>query len=469
MRVALINSNRVFPPIGPIGLEYVAESLHRAGYMPEILDLCWERDVGSAVRRFFNRREFELIGLTIRNTDDCAFGSKQSFLEEQSRIVDLLREVSNAPVVLGGVGFSVMPEQVLKAVKADAGVWGDGEKVFPLVAECMATRQKWSSLPNLVYRDSSKWVRGKPFFPPLEDLPPMSRGWFDNRRYYEEGGQAGFESKRGCSRRCIYCADPVAKGSHIRVRPQAAVVFELRKLMEMGILHFHTCDSEFNIPLSHSLALCEEIITQKLNDRIQWYAYCAPVPFSRRFASLLKRAGCVGINFGGDNGDDFMLKRLGREHTSEDIAKAVRDCKEEGIAVMIDLLLGSPEESEETIKKTIELMKRIQPDCVGISTGVRVYPGTTLSKMVTHNRLEKGMVGDSDRGEPIFFIEPKIASGIFELLEKEIRGDRRFFFLNPSRPEANYNYNSNLMLVQSIQKGARGAYWDILRRRDESS
>jgi radical SAM superfamily enzyme YgiQ (UPF0313 family) len=468
MRIALINSNRIFPPIGPIGLEYVAESLDRAGHTPEVLDLCWEKDIGSAVERFFDRREFELIGLTIRNTDDCAFGSKQSFLDEHRRIVDLLRKVSNAPVILGGVGFSVMPEQVLKKLEADAGVWGDGESVFPLVAECVARKQKWRSVPNLVYRDASKWARGKTLFRPLEDLPPMSRGWVDNRRYYEEGGQAGFESKRGCTGRCIYCADPVAKGTHIRVRPPAAVTFELRKLMERGILHFHTCDSEFNIPLSHSLALCEEINTQKLNDRIQWYTYCAPVPFSRRFARLLRRAGCVGINFGSDSGDDFMLKRLGRDHTSEDIAKAVRDCKEEGIAVMIDLLLGSPEESEESIKKTIELMKRIQPDCVGISTGVRVYPGTPFYKMVSHSRrLRQGIVGDSEREEPLFFVEPMVASGIFELLEKEIKGDKRFFFLNPSRPETNYNYNSNLILVQSIQKGARGAYWDILRRREE--
>ncbi len=29
---------------------------------------------------------------------------------------------------------------------------------------------------------------------------------------------------------------------------------------------------------------------------------------------------------------------------------------------------------------------------------------------------------------------------------------------------ANYNYNENLLLEQAIRKGARGAYWDILRR-----
>jgi hypothetical protein len=28
----------------------------------------------------------------------------------------------------------------------------------------------------------------------------------------------------------------------------------------------------------------------------------------------------------------------------------------------------------------------------------------------------------------------------------------------------NYNYNQNLPLIEAIGKGARGAYWDILRQ-----
>jgi len=41
MRVALVNTNRMKPPIAPIGLEYVAEALGAAGHRVEVLDLCW--------------------------------------------------------------------------------------------------------------------------------------------------------------------------------------------------------------------------------------------------------------------------------------------------------------------------------------------------------------------------------------------------------------------------------------------
>ena len=36
-------------------------------------------------------------------------------------------------------------------------------------------------------------------------------------------------------------------------------------------------------------------------------------------------------------------------------------------------------------------------------------------------------------------------------------------FYDPSRPMQNYNCNANQRLVEAIQKGYRGAFWDILR------
>ena len=76
----------------------------------------------------------------------------------------------------------------------------------------------------------------------------------------------------------------------------------------------------------------------------------------------------------------------------------------------------------------------------------------------------KGLVGGNDPFEPLFFLEPGIAPFASELLDTLIGDDRRFFYFDPSRPDRNYNYNANQRLLEAIQKGYRGAYWDILRR-----
>ena len=127
MRVALVNTNRMQPPIAPIGLEYVAEALAAAGHEVQLLDLCWEADPQAAIERFFNGAEFGLVGVTLRNTDDCGLPKSTSFLPDLASTVAAIRRRTSAPVVLGGMGFSVMPERVLELAGAELGVWGEGE------------------------------------------------------------------------------------------------------------------------------------------------------------------------------------------------------------------------------------------------------------------------------------------------------------------------------------------------------
>jgi radical SAM superfamily enzyme YgiQ (UPF0313 family) len=464
MHVALVNTNRIQPPIAPIGLEYVAEALNAAGHTVELLDLCWVDDVDAAIASFFGGTHFDLIGVTLRNTDDSAFTSCQSFLGPLADVVNTIREHTDGLIVLGGVGFSIMPELVLDLCGADAGVWGDGEFTFPELANRIEGNQGWLDLPNLVWRRDGKWRRNPPAMRSLVDLPPMSRSWIDNRRYFHEGGQAGFETKRGCPGRCIYCADPLAKGKEVRTRPPKAVVDELERLYEQGIDHLHTCDCEFNLSERHVRELCEEIVRRDLGDKLRWYAYCSPVPFSPQLAGLMRRAGCVGINFGADNGDAEMLRRLRRDFMPDDILNAARSCKEASLAVMFDLLLGAPGETRESLVRSVELMRRAEPDQVGVSLGVRVYEGTALADLVKRGNLREGLGGRDDPWEPLFFIEPGVAPFAFGLLDELVGDDRRFFFFDPSRPDINYNYNANQRIADAIREGYRGAYWDILRR-----
>lgn len=466
MNVALVNTNRIKPPIAPIGLEYIAEAMNEAGHRVEILDLCWEDDLNSAIAEFLEGEDFRLVGLTLRNTDDCVFTSRHSFLDEFAHIVEIIRQHTDAVILVGGVGFSTMPEQVLDLCGLDVGVWGEGEFVLPRIADRMERGEEWLDLPNLIWHDDEGWRRNPSSIRSPLNLPPMSRSWVDNRRYFREGGQAGIETKRGCSCRCIYCADPVAKGKSIRLRTPESVVLELERLLDQGIDHVHTCDSEFNLPQWHAIEVCREIIRRGLGGRLRWYAYCSPVPFSPELARLMRRAGCVGINFGVDNGDEAMLKRLKRDFSPDDIINAAHLCRKEGMAVMFDLLLGSPGETEESLKRTIELMRRADPDRVGVAVGVRVYPGTELSRLVFRKGMREGLIGGDNPSDPLFFLEPSIAPILFDLLDDLIGEDRRFFFFDPAKPERNYNYNANQLLVEAIRRGYRGAYWDILRRFD---
>jgi len=464
VQVALVNTNRMRPPIAPIGLEYVAETLAAAGHEVRILDLCWADDVNRAVAGFFGDADFGLVGVSLRNTDDCAFINCQSFLKDFAAVVAAIRARTDAMIVAGGVGFSTMPEAVLDICRADAGIRGGGEFAMAALADRLDEGRALEDVPGLVWREDGAWRRNPLDRTPLSELPPMTRSLVDNRRYFGEGGQGGFETKRGCPHRCVYCADPVAKGRRVLVRPPEAVADELECLLEQEIDHLHTCDCEFNALPDHASAVCEELIRRGLGERLRWYAYCTPATFSADLAQRMRRAGCAGINFGADNGDAGMLKRLRRGFAPEDIERCVAACKKAGVTVMLDLLLGSPGETEDSLRRTIALMKRIEPDRVGVSCGMRVYPGTEVAQMAARGELERGLSGGPEPAAPLVFMEPAVADIIFPFLDRLIADDPRFLFFDPTRPDVNYNYNANERLVEAIRKGYRGAYWDILRR-----
>jgi len=305
----------------------------------------------------------------------------------------------------------------------------------------------------------------------LKDAPLGRRKAIDNLRYLREGGMVGFESKRGCNQGCTYCADPVAKGKRVRLRNPNLVAEELGNLYRQGIDHFHTCDSEFNIPENHAIEVCMRIVQNGLGDKIRWYAYLSPKPFSKELAHWMQKAGCVGIDFGVDHANEAMLRILGRSHRDEDIISLARRVRAHGFSLLFDLLLGGPGETRKTIAEAIELMKETSPDRVGISLGLRLYSGTRLFRIIQAQGLRKenpnlhgSVEGNTDLLRPIFYLESELGEDIEDYMDGLIGDDPRFLFGNRKRVDRNYNYNDNSILVKAISEGYRGAFWDILRR-----
>ncbi|MBI3976555.1 MAG: radical SAM protein [Chloroflexi bacterium] len=471
-RVLLVNPNRMKPAVAPIALDYLADALWADGLEVDLLDLCLAADPGAAIAAQLRAAQPDVVAVTFRNTDDCYYTGGESFLPGLRAVVDGLRAHTGAPIVLGGVGFSVMPEAVLDACGLNLGVVGDGEVALPLLATRLAAGEDPTDVPGLVRRVAGGWARIPPSHPDPAALPARRRALVDNRRYFEEGGQGGVETKRGCAMACTYCADPVSKGRRYRLRTPAQVADEVDALIAQGVDHLHTCDCEFNLPGRHARAVCEELIRRRLGERVRWYGYCSPVPFSPELATLMRRAGFVGVNFGVDGGSDEVLARLGRAHRAEDVRRTADLCRRAGLVVMYDLLLGGPGETPETVAETIDLVKAADPDRVGVSLGLRIYPGTPLAKSLTRDGdlayhpavRTRGRPFDPTLAQPVFYVSSELGEDPLGYVHSLIRGDDRFFFAAADELERNYNYNDNSVLVQAIRQGYRGAYWDILRR-----
>jgi radical SAM superfamily enzyme YgiQ (UPF0313 family) len=468
----LVNTNRMVPAIGPIGLEYVAEAAALAGIEVSVLDLALCDDLAAALREHLSTCEPTLIGLSFRNVDDCFWPSAQWFVPDLADLVRRIRAINDAPIVVGGVGFSVFAEQIVEYTGADFGIRGDGERAAVSLYRQLQGGRDFGQVEGLVWRRDGRIAGNAPAWPAELSLPAR-REMVDNVAYFTRGGQCGFETKRGCDRRCLYCADPLAKGPVPRSRKPGEIADEIESLAAQGIDVLHTCDAEFNVPRRHAMAVCEELIRRSLGEKVRWYAYLAVTPFDAELAHAMRKAGCVGINFTGDSASSVMLRMYRQPHRSEDLATAVRLCRENGMKVMIDLLLGGPGETPQTAAETINFIKQIGPDCAGASLGIRIYPGTGMvdalkrqGPLTDNPGLRRKYPGQVDLFRPTFYISPALGSEPAGLIKDLIAGDKRFFEPMAEQPNAeatDHNYNDNSELVEAIRRGARGAYWDILR------
>jgi len=472
--LTLINPNRMRPPIAPIGLDYLAASAAAAGIQTEVLDLCLVDDPHKAMTDYFSASTPSLVGLTLRNVDDCFWPNAQWFVPAFARTVAALRRLTDAPIVLGGVGYAIFAEQILQYSCADFGVRGDGEKAIVQLYRALEDRHDYWAIPGLLWRDEDAIRANPPEWNATLSLPPRYNA-FDNRTYFHLGGQAGLETKRGCNRNCIYCAEHVAKGKTLRLRNPVEVANEAENLHKQGIDVLHLCDSEFNIPRDHALAVCGELARRGLGDQLQWYAYLATTPFDDELASAMKAAGCKGINFTGDSGSPAMLKTYRQPHSPDDLARTVAACKKHDIEVMIDLMLGGPGETPETVAETITFVKQINPDCAGTALGIRIYPHTEIARIAaaqgpleTNPNIHRRYEGPVDLFQPTFYISYKLGDAPANIVRSLIDKDARFFepmpdIANQDLPASDHNYNDNSALADAIAKGARGAYWHILK------
>ena len=424
MRVLLVSANReqIPDPVFPLGLAYIAAALRNAGHQLDVADLCFGRHPLRALREQVAVFRPDIIGLSLRNIDNAAYPLTVDYLSLHREVVDALREVSQAPLVLGGSGFSILPEAYMQALGGDWGIAGEGEQIFVDLLAALENGIDPAGLPGLVTADLSPRLTS----PPIQSMPlhrPQAwardlrpaRDLFDYANYVRRGGMGNMQTKRGCVFKCSYCTYPLLEGNRFRCREAGDVVDELEALQrDHGPHPVFFVDSILNFPRGHVEAICEEILRRGL--KVSWSCYATPVKLDRRQAGLMAKAGCDGIELGSDAVDNQQLKRLGKSFDVETVERANRYCMEAGLKVCQTVIFGAPGETEVSTRTTCLALRRMRPVAVVAMTGVRLYPGTPLTRAL----IEQGLVQQSEIGLlPTFFVDPAVADFLPGFLQQQ--------------------------------------------------
>jgi len=99
---------------------------------------------------------------------------------------------------------------------------------------------------------------------------------------------------------------------------------------------------------------------------------------------ILKEGGLRLLMVGIESGSDEILKNVRKGITTEQCRAFMKACKKLEIATHATFMVGLPGETRETIRKTIQFAKELDPGTIQVSIATP-YPGTEFYRQVLEN------------------------------------------------------------------------------------
>lgn len=361
-----------YPPMGILSL---AGFLERAGYRVKVVDLAVADGDPLEIIRQENPKA---VGISFMTPQSIAAYS----LAEEIR-----KTFPDTVLVAGGVHASALPGETLEHF--DFAVVGEGELTASDLLELLIRgRGEIEAIPGIAYREKGEVIqnRPRPYIRNLDNLPFPAWRHLPLERYKGLGMGLDPEkpfmvvlSSRGCPGRCIFCASHIVHGRGFRMRSPEAMVREVKFLKERyGIEQFDFADDTMTVSKKRMTLFCEMLINDRVT--VTWDCNARVNTVDEKMLALMKKAGCVRMNFGVESGSQEILNRIGKGVTLEQIRRAHLLAREAGMLTMSFFMIGHPGENRDHIGSTLALAKELASDCPGL-TFATPFPGTELFEM----------------------------------------------------------------------------------------
>lgn len=249
---------------------------------------------------------------------------------------------------------------------------GYGEYLVPALAAWIKSGYKNLTAPingRIVENGATTLLfSGVPESKSLDSLPTPD--WGVAQRYHGRAYEHIFyESVRGCPYRCSFCNYPFLFDDKIfRYKSAEKMAADwLHYEQDLGVKYITCLDSLFTMPKKRLIDFCELLIKQKSN--IKWICYARADDLTDpEVVQLMKAAGAHQVQIGLESGNQQMLDNMNKRCTIESNLIAIQNCRNYGISSLISLIVGFPGETEQTLKDTLEFMRKARPDFYFLAT-----------------------------------------------------------------------------------------------------
>jgi len=302
-------------------------------------------------------------------------------------------------VIFGGVHASFCYADLLDhGSPVDCVVIGEGEETLLELVRRLQAGDDWNDVQGIAYRCAGQInvTAPRPYLPDLDRLP-VSVSYLEHSIGVDTQLQAEFIiTTRGCPSACHFCSSPQFWERKVRYRSPENIVHEIEYIRErFGLIYFSIRDDTFTVDRSRTIEFCRLLIDRQLH--ILWNCQSRVTTLDEELLVWMKRAGCECIQLGVESGSPRILSELGKAINPAQVEKAAAMIRKTGINLSIYLISDVPGETEEDIKHTIDLVRRITPDD-GYVSPLAYFPGTRMyNDAVERGNVEKNVfIKDGD-------------------------------------------------------------------------
>lgn len=364
----------------PISLLYLGGALEEADKVVAVLDV----DEASAT-------EMELIERLKQESPDLVgiplFSS--TLAEADSLIRRIKQEIPSCCILMGGPHPTVRGEEVLKDFPScDFVLRGESEKSIVELVNTLEEGRSVQNVHGLSYREKTaiRHNADAGYEKELDRIAMPARHLlktaYAKQTYWRIGHRGTTDvmiTSRGCPYNCNFCFRISKK---YRTRSPENILEELSAIRSMGTRSVHVMDDLFVWNKPRFLRIVQMIKDRNLDMEMKVRARVNFI--DEEMLSAMKEAGVRGVVFGVESGSQKMLDMMNKRTTVEMNESAIRLTKKAGLQCYVDLFLGYPGETPETIKETERLLLRAKPTAVNIAV-MYPLPGTVVYEEAKRN------------------------------------------------------------------------------------
>lgn len=326
-------------------------------------------------------------------------------------------------IVAGGIAPSSSPETLMETGDIDFVISGDGERALVRLCESLTKGEPLSGVAGLTYREGKTPVSvtkenitalDEIRFPAYEliNLYDYDSGY--KHGYHKSFPMSGILPSRGCPLACHFCSLPAVSERKFRTHTVERVIEDMLRMRdEFGIREVHFYDDNVINNRPFSIKLFQEMVNRKVG--LTWLpeAGFALWKITKELLEWAKASGMHRLDLPIETGservkDDIMDKGLYGNTRVEDI---VRMAREVGIANIHGyVIVGSPGETLEDMKQTLDFVNQLDLDYRGIRFG-QPFPGTQFFEICQ----EKGYLDPAFTLDRLWFTYPNIQTKDFRI------------------------------------------------------